>query len=62
MLLNVRLNNNNIDLARAKSEAPINKFVISIKQSTCTWKANQAEIFPFDKFALQNLANKSAGV
>ena len=27
-----------------------------------TWKANPAEFFPFDEFALQNLANKSGGV
>ena len=24
-----------------------------------SWKTNQAEFFAFDKFALQNLANKS---
>ena len=26
------------------------------------WKTNQAEFFAFDKFTLQNLANKSGGV
>ena len=27
-----------------------------------SWKKNQAEFLAFDKFALQNLANKSWGV
>ena len=29
---------------------------------TDSWKTNQAEFFAFDKFTLQNLANKSEGV
>ena len=27
-----------------------------------SWKTNQTEFFDFDKFTLQNLANKSGGV
>ena len=32
---------------------------LGLENKLNSWKTNQAEFFAFDKFALQNLANKS---
>ena len=38
--------------------------LITVDQAwkTISWKTNQAELFAFDKFTLENLAQKSGGV